>query len=142
MELNYLSPTKLLEDIYLTLCSVYEDEQHYSEEEKKAIQVTKEHLTKKVMNEFVVDEEYFLTMDPNDFKKGYGMLEHDFINLIKGCSENNIDYDSFLQVMDQLISSAKMRMNAYDLLNERIQEAKETETAEDGETETEDGEEE
>ncbi|WP_251548694.1 hypothetical protein [Neobacillus muris] len=137
MDLNYLAPTKLLEDIYLTLCSVYEDEQHYSEEEKKAIQVTKEHLTKKVMNEFVVDEEYFLTMDPNAFEKGYGMLQHDFIHLIKGCSENNLDYDSFLQIMDQLISCAKMRMNAYELLDEKIQETK-VQEAEENETEGED----
>lgn len=137
MDLNYLAPTKLLEDIYLTLCSVYADEQHYSDEEKAAIEVTKEHLTKKVMNELVVDEEYFLTMDPLDFEKDYGMLQHDFIHLIKGCSENNLDYDSFLQIMDQLISCAKMRMNAYELLDEKIQETK-VQEAEENETEGED----
>ena len=60
-ELKYLNPTDLLEKIYVTLCSEYEDEAHYDKDQGQTrdIEVTKKRLTKKVFNEFVVDDEYF-----------------------------------------------------------------------------------
>lgn len=120
-ELNYLNPTELLEKIYDTLCSEYEDEAHYdNEKDKQDIEVTKKRLTKKVFNEFVVDEEYFLTMDSKTFKERYHLYEKDLLKMITGCSENGVPYEKFIRIIDDLLASAKHRLNAFEQLNEEI----------------------
>ncbi|WP_045518462.1 hypothetical protein [Neobacillus niacini] len=120
-ELNYLNPTELLEKIYDTLCSEYEDEAHYdNEKDKQDIEVTKKRLTKKVFNEFVVDDEYFLTMDSKTFKERYHLYEKDLLKMITGCSENGVPYEKFIRIIDDLLASAKHRLNAFEQLNEEI----------------------
>ncbi|MED4228049.1 hypothetical protein [Neobacillus cucumis] len=144
-DLKYLEPTELLEKIYATLCSEYEDAEHYKDEkDQKEIEVTKSRLTKKIFNEFVVDEEYFLTMDSDVFKERYHLYEDDFLRLIKQCSENRVEYDTFVQIIDDLIASAKFRLHAFEQLTEeiqKIQEVEETEEESEG-TEESEGEEE
>ncbi|MDQ1144104.1 hypothetical protein QE429_000931 [Bacillus sp. SORGH_AS 510] len=138
-ELKYLEPTELLEKIYATLCSEYEDAQHYKDKkDQEEIAITKRRLTKKVFNEFVVDEEYFLTMNDQTFNERYHLYEEDFLRLIKDCSENGVKYDSFLQIIDDLIASAKFRIHAFEQLTEEIQRLKEgTDEEEEGEEEEE-----
>jgi hypothetical protein len=120
-ELKYLEPTDLLEKIYATLCSEYEDEQHYEkEQDQQEIAISKKRLTKKVFNEFVVDEEYFLTMDSKKFKEQYQLFEKDFLKLITGCGENGIAYETFLEIIDDLVACAKFRVNAFEKLQEEI----------------------
>ncbi|MBU8917233.1 hypothetical protein [Neobacillus sp. 114] len=124
--LRYLEPTELLEKIYATLCSEYEDAQHYeSEQDQKEITVTKKRLTKKIFNEFVVDEEYFLTMKKETFKERYQLYEADLIRMIQECSENRIDYETFIQIIDDLIASAKFRLQAFEQLSDEIQKLQE-----------------
>lgn len=119
--LRYLEPTELLEKIYATLCSEYEDAQHYeSEQDQEEIKVTKTRLTKKIFNEFVVDEEYFLTMKKETFKERYQLYEADLIRMIQECSENRIDYETFIQIIDDLIASAKFRLQAFEQLSDEI----------------------
>ncbi|GHI00403.1 hypothetical protein [Neobacillus kokaensis] len=140
-KLKYLEPTELLEKIYSTLCSEYEDAQHYENEpDKEEIRVTKSRLTKKIFNEFVVDEEYFLTMDKETFNERYHLYEDDFLRLIRKCSENNVDYETFTQIIDDLIASAKFRLHAFEQLSDEIQklqEAVEEESDENGSEEEE-----
>ena len=103
-ELKYLNPTELLEKIYDTLCSEYEDEAHYDkDQDKQDIEVTKKRLTKKVFNEFVVDDEYFLTMDSKTFKERYNLFEKDFFKLITECSKNGVPYEKFIEIIDDLL---------------------------------------
>ncbi|WP_286229829.1 hypothetical protein [Neobacillus mesonae] len=137
-ELKYLEPTELLEKIYATLCSEYEDAQHYeSKEDIEEIKVTKSRLTKKIFNEFVVDGEYFLTMDSETFNERYHLYEGDFLRLIKECGENGVEYETFTQIIDDLIASAKFRLHAFEQLTDEIQKLQEVEeeeaTAEEGE---------
>jgi hypothetical protein len=120
-ELQYLNPTELLEKIYDTLCSEYEDEAHYdNEKDKQEIEVTKKRLTKKVFNEFVVDDEYFLTMDSKTFKERYHLYEKDLLKMITGCSQNGVPYEKFIRIIDDLLASANHRLNAFEQLNEEI----------------------
>ena len=120
-ELKYLNPTELLEKIYDTLCSEYEDEAHYDkEQDKQDIEVTKKRLTKKVFNEFVVEEEYFLTMDSKTFKERYHLFEKDFFKLITECSENGVPYQKFIEIIDDLLACAHYRLNAFEQLTEEI----------------------
>jgi DNA-directed RNA polymerase beta subunit len=120
-DLKYLNPTELLEKIYDTLCSEYEDEAHYdNEKDKQEIEVTKKRLTKKVFNEFVVDDEYFLTMDSKTFKERYHLYEKDLLKMITGCSENGVPYEKFIRIIDDLLASANHRLNAFEQLNEEI----------------------
>ncbi|MFC4803234.1 hypothetical protein ACFPA1_28315 [Neobacillus sp. GCM10023253] len=124
--LRYLEPTELLEKIYATLCSEYEDAQHYeSQQDQEEIKVTKKRLTKKIFNEFVVDEEYFLTMKNETFKERYQLYEADLIRMIQDCSENRIDYETFIQIIDDLIASAKFRLQAFEQLSDEIQKLQE-----------------
>ncbi|MCH6266067.1 hypothetical protein [Neobacillus citreus] len=124
--LRYLEPTELLEKIYATLCSEYEDAQHYeSQQDQEEIKVTKKRLTKKIFNEFVVDEEYFLTMKNETFKERYQLYEADLIRMIQECSENRIDYETFIQIIDDLIASAKFRLQAFEQLSDEIQKLQE-----------------
>jgi hypothetical protein len=133
-DLKYLEPTELLEKIYATLCSEYEDAQHYKDEkDQKEIEVTKGRLTKKVFNEFVVDEEYFLTMDSDVFNERYHLYEDDFLRLIKQCSENRVEYETFVQIIDDLIASAKFRLHAFEQLTEEIQKIQEVDEQEETE---------
>ena len=133
-ELKYLNPTELLEKIYDTLCSEYEDEAHYDkEQDKQDIEVTKKRLTKKVFNEFVVEDEYFLTMDSKTFKERYHLFEKDFFKLITECSKNGVPYEKFIEIIDNLLACAHYRLNAFEQLNEeitRIQAEKEQEEEE------------
>jgi len=120
-ELNYLNPTELLEKIYDTLCSEYEDEAHYDkEQDKQDIEVTKKRLTKKVFNELVVDDEYFLTMDSKTFKERYHLFEKDIFKLITECSKNGVPYEKFIEIIDDLLACAYYRLNAFEQLNEEI----------------------
>ncbi|PLS01367.1 hypothetical protein [Neobacillus cucumis] len=133
-ELKYLEPTELLEKIYATLCSEYEDAEHYKDEKDQSeIEVTKKRLTKKIFNEFVVDEEYFLTMDSDVFKERYHLYEDDFLRLIKQCSENRVEYETFVQIIDDLIASAKFRLHAFEQLTEEIQKLQEVDEQEESE---------
>ena len=142
-ELKYLEPTELLEKIYATLCSEYEDAEHYKDEkDQNEIDVTKRRLTKKIFNEFVVDEEYFLTMDSDVFKERYHLYEEDFLRLIKQCSENRVEFETFVQIIDDLIASAKFRLHAFEQLTEEIQKLQEVDELEESEEENEDTEEE
>jgi len=142
-ELKYLEPTELLEKIYATLCSEYEDAEHYKDEKDQSeIDVTKRRLTKKIFNEFVVDEEYFLTMDSDVFKERYHLYEEDFLRLIKQCSENRVEFETFVQIIDDLIASAKFRLHAFEQLTEEIQKLQEVDELEESEEENEDTEEE
>lgn len=141
-ELKYLEPTELLEKIYATLCSEYEDAQHYeNKEDQEEIKVTKSRLTKKIFNEFVVDGEYFLTMDSETFNERYHLYEGDFLRLIKECGENGVEYETFTQIIDDLIASAKFRLHAFEQLTDEIQKLQVVEeeevTAEVGEEEEE-----
>ncbi|WP_160725483.1 hypothetical protein [Bacillus sp. USDA818B3_A] len=137
-ELKYLEPTELLEKIYSTLCSEYEDAEHYKDEkDQKEIDVTKSRLTKKIFNEFVVDEEYFLTMDSELFNERYHLYEEDFLRLIKQCSENRVEYETFIQIIDDLIASAKFRLHAFEQLTEEIQKIQVEDAAEETVTEEE-----
>ena len=120
-ELKYLNPTELLEKIYDTLCSEYEDEAHYDkDQDKQDIEVTKKRLTKKVFNEFVVDDEYFLTMDSKTFKERYHLFEKDIFKLITECSKNGVPYEKFIEIIDDLLACAHYRLNAFEQLNEEI----------------------
>jgi hypothetical protein len=120
-DLKYLNPTELLEKIYDTLCSEYEDEAHYdNEKDKQEIEITKKRLTKKVFNEFVVEDEYFLTMDSKTFKERYHLYEKDLLKMITGCSENGVPYEKFIVIIDDLLASANHRLNAFEQLNEEI----------------------
>lgn len=120
-ELKYLNPTELLEKIYDTLCSEYEDEAHYDkEQDKQDIEITKKRLTKKVFNEFVVEDEYFLTMDSKTFKERYHLFEKDFFKLITECSKNGVPYEKFIEIIDNLLACAHYRLNAFEQLNEEI----------------------
>ena len=143
-ELQYLNPTELLEKIYDTLCSEYEDEAHYdNEKDKQDIEVTKRRLTKKVFNEFVVDDEYFLTMDSKTFKERYHLYEKDLLKMITGCSQNGVPYEKFIIIIDDLLASANHRLNAFEQLNEeitRIKAEKEQEEATEEVVEEEEGE--
>ncbi|MEH7419486.1 hypothetical protein V7266_30100 [Neobacillus drentensis] len=142
-ELKYLEPTELLEKIYATLCSEYEDAEHYKDEkDQNEIDVTKRRLTKKIFNEFVVDEEYFLTMDADVFKERYHLYEDDFLRLIKQCSENRVEYETFVQIIDDLIASAKYRLHAFEQLTEEIQKLQEVDEQEEPEHENEEADEE
>jgi hypothetical protein len=133
-ELNYLNPTELLEKIYNTLCSEYEDEAHYdNDQDKQEIEVTKKRLTKKVFNEFVVDDEYFLTMDPKTFKERYHLFEKDLFKLINGCSKHGVPYEKFLQIIDDLLACANYRLNAFQQLEEEITRIKAEKAQEDTE---------
>lgn len=135
-ELKYLNPTELLEKIYDTLCSEYEDEAHYdNEKDKQDIEVTKKRLTKKVFNEFVVDDEYFLTMDTKTFKERYHLYEKDLLKMITGCSENGVPYEKFVRIIDDLLASANHRLNAFEQLNEEITRIKAEKEQEEGEEE-------
>jgi hypothetical protein len=132
-ELKYLNPTELLEKIYDTLCSEYEDEAHYdNEKDKQEIEITKKRLTKKVFNEFVVEDEYFLTMDSKTFKERYHLYEKDLLKMITGCSENGVPYEKFVRIIDDLLASANHRLNAFEQLNEEIKRIKAEKEQEEG----------
>jgi hypothetical protein len=132
-ELKYLNPTVLLEKIYDTLCSEYEDEAHYdNEKDKQEIEITKKRLTKKVFNEFVVEDEYFLTMDSKTFKERYHLYEKDLLKMITGCSENGVPYEKFVTIIDDLLASANHRLNAFEQLNEEIKRIKAEKEQEEG----------
>ena len=132
-ELKYLNPTELLEKIYDTLCSEYEDEAHYdNEKDKQEIEITKKRLTKKVFNEFVVEDEYFLTMDSKTFKERYHLYEKDLLKMITGCSENGVPYEKFVTIIDDLLASANHRLNAFEQLNEEITRIKAEKEKEEG----------
>ena len=132
-ELKYLNPTELLEKIYDTLCSEYEDEAHYdNEKDKQEIEITKKRLTKKVFNEFVVEDEYFLTMDSKTFKERYHLYEKDLLKMITGCSENGVPYEKFVTIIDDLLASANHRLNAFEQLNEEIKRIKAEKEQEEG----------
>jgi hypothetical protein len=137
-ELKYLNPTELLEKIYDTLCSEYEDEAHYDDEkDKQDIEVTKRRLTKKVFNEFVVDDEYFLTMDSKTFKERYHLYEKDLLKMITGCSKNGVPYEKFIIIIDDLLASANHRLNAFEQLEEEITRIKAEKEQEEGTEEVE-----
>ena len=134
-ELKFLNPTELLEKIYETLCSEYEDEDHYDKDQDKLdIEVTKKRLTKKLFNEFVVEDEYFLTMDSKTFKDRYHLFEKDFYKLITECSKNKVPYQKFVEIIDDLLACAHYRLNAFKQLSEEIARIK-TEREQEEETE-------
>jgi hypothetical protein len=72
------------------------------------------------------------------FKERYQLFEKDFLKLITSCGENGIAYETFLEIIDDLVACANFRVNAFEKLQEEIsrkQEDHEEEETEDHEEE-------
>ena len=119
---KFLEPTALLEKIYATLCSEYEDAQFYeNEQDQQEIELSKRRLTKKLLCEIAVEGKCFLVMNKQKFKDRFAMYEDDFIKIIKNCADKGVPFSTFTELVDSLLISAYNRWGILEQLEEEVQ---------------------
>lgn len=125
-ELKYLVVSDLLENIYTTLCSEYEDEGYYENKlDLQEISISKKRLASKILYEFQVDGGYLLLMNKESYEEKFSIFEDDFYEIIRNCAENSIPFETFTQLIDEQLLIANSRMTRKRKLKEVLQHSKE-----------------
>jgi glutamine synthetase type III len=107
-----------LHSYYITLCHVYyfhvSDEN--SEKEKQKAEGTIETLCSLLFHAINIEGTTIREMDNERYVKEYKRFYNDIIDAIQECSKNEVDFDVFLEIIDEIIGAALTLANAFHKL--------------------------
>jgi glutamine synthetase type III len=112
---------------YITLCHVYyfyvsEDN---SEKEKEQADGTIQTLSSLIFHAINIEGTTIREMDNEQYVKDYKRFYSDIMGAIQSCCKNEVDFDVFLQIIDEIIGAAIGLATAFDKLS-KIKEEKST----------------
>ncbi|MFE8699374.1 hypothetical protein ACFYKX_01925 [Cytobacillus sp. FJAT-54145] len=134
-ELKYLQIDDNLESYYITLCDIYfyHVSQSSSEDEKTKTAGTIDQISSLIFHAITVGGTTIREMDNEKYEKEYKRFYNDIMSAIKECSENDVVFDSFLEIIDEIVGAALKLASAFEKLGkikEENQEATDIETEE------------
>lgn len=133
-KLKHIQQDTNIESYYITLCDVY----FYhlpgeSEKEEQRLEAAVETLSSLIYHAISIDGTTIREMDNSRYEKEYKRFYTDIMRAIRECSQNEVDFGEFLEILDEIISAAILLANAF----EKIDKVKEEATQEDEEEEEE-----
>jgi seryl-tRNA synthetase len=120
-KLEFLEVTRNFRSYYKTL----RDVNYYlsSDFDKEKLQAVSQVITKLIFGFIRMNGTTLREMNPDQYEREYQMFQDDFLNIIQNSGENNVDFDDFADLLDELIEIANHRMNALRKVQKTKQES-------------------
>jgi glutamine synthetase type III len=142
--LNYIHTDEEdpLYSYYVTLCHVYYFHvgENDSEKEKQQAEATIETISSLIFHAINIEGTTIREMDNEQYVREFKRFYNDIIEAIQECCKNEVDYDVFLEIIDEIIGAARKIATALHKLQSIKVESAEgstTESDEDNEMEEE-----
>lgn len=122
-KLEFLEVNRDFRSYYRTLRDV---NYYYSNSElgKEHIETTTQVITKLIFDFIRTDGITFREMNPEKYDKEYQMFQEDFLEIIENSGVNNVDFEEFASLLDELIEIANHRFSALQKIKTTRQEMK------------------
>lgn len=133
-KLEFLETNQNFRSYYRTLRDINYFLNSQSELEKDKILVANQVLTKLIFDFIRIDDITFREMKHEQYEKEYRIFQNDFLNIIQSSGENDVDFDDFSALLDEIIGIANLRTDALG----KIQKAKQNELTGNEEMESDD----
>jgi CRISPR/Cas system-associated endonuclease Cas3-HD len=104
---------------YLTLCHVYYFyviDNNESKEEKGKTEGTVEMICSLIFHAINIEGTTIREMDTEEYNKKYKRFYHDMITVIKECCKNEVEYEDFLEILDEIVGAAIKIASAFEKL--------------------------
>ncbi|MHC0037034.1 hypothetical protein [Pseudoneobacillus sp. C159] len=103
---------------YVTLCHVYyfHVEEDNSEKEKQQAESTIETISSLIFHAINIEGTTIREMDNQQYVQEYKRFYNDLIGAIQDCCKNEVDYEVFLEIIDEIIGAARKIAKAYQKL--------------------------
>jgi glutamine synthetase type III len=107
-----------LNSYYITLCHVYyfHVSDDNSESEKQKADDTIETICSLLFHAINIEGTTIREMDNEIYVKQYKRFYNDIIDAIQECSKNEVDFEVFLEIIDEIIGAATTLANAFNKL--------------------------
>jgi hypothetical protein len=119
-KLEFLEVTQNFTSYYKTLCDV----NYYlsSDFDQEKLQAASQVMTKLILCFICTNGSTFREWDHEQYEKEYQMFQDDFLTIIQNSGENNVDFDDFAALIDEVIGIANHRMNTLRKIKKTKQE--------------------
>lgn len=113
-KLDYLEITRNFKSYYQTL----RDANYYlhsdSDVDNEKLKATSIVLSKLILGFIRIDGTSFREMKSDQYEKDFQIFYNDFLSVIQNSGENNVDFDHFTSLIDEIIGIAIKRRNALE----------------------------
>ncbi|HLO11419.1 MAG TPA: hypothetical protein VK190_04105 [Pseudoneobacillus sp.] len=101
---------------YITLCHVYyfNVSDDHSEKEKLQAEATIDSISNLIFHAINIEGTTIREMDNERYQKEYKRFYKDIMIAIKECCKNEVDYDEFLGIIDEIIGAAIKLASAFN----------------------------
>lgn len=110
--LEFLEISRNFKSYYQTLRDVHYYLTNDSELTQEDLQAVTKVLSKLIYGFIRIKGTSFREMDLEQFEQEFHLFHQDFLNVIQNSGENNVDFDQFTELMDEIIGIAVKRMIA------------------------------
>jgi len=111
-KLEFLEISRNFTSYYRTLRDIHYYLSNDSELSQEELQAVSKVLSKLIYGFIRIKGTYFREMDREQFEQEFNLFHQDFLNVIQNSGENNVDFDQFTALVDELIGIAVKRTNA------------------------------
>jgi hypothetical protein len=80
---------------------------------------TNQIIAELLLNFIGVNGTTFRDMNPEEYERDYRIFEDDFLDVIENSALNNVEFQTFAGLIDEIIGIARMRANALQKMNRR-----------------------
>ena len=107
--LEFLELSRNFKSYYRTLRDVHYYLTNDSELSQEEVPVVSKVLSKLIYGFIRIKGTSFREMDRKQFQQEFNLFHQDFIDVIQNCGENNVDFDQFTALIDEIIGIAVKR---------------------------------
>ncbi|MGG3564897.1 hypothetical protein ABES03_25185 [Neobacillus rhizosphaerae] len=113
-KLNYLEITRNFKSYYQTLRDINYYLNSDSEVDHVKLQATSSIISKLILGFIRTNGTSFREMDREKYEKEFLIFYDDFLSVIQNSGENNVDFEQFTALIDEIIGIAVRRKDALD----------------------------
>jgi len=110
-KLEFLEISRNFKSYYRTLRDIHYYLSNDSELNQEELQAVSKVLSKLIYGFIRIKGTFFREMDREQFEQEFNLFHQDFLNVIQKSGENNVDFDQFTALVDELIGIAVKRTN-------------------------------
>ncbi|MFP5112002.1 hypothetical protein ACSU64_06435 [Bacillaceae bacterium C204] len=110
-KLEFLEISRNFKSYYRTLRDIHYYLSNDSELNQEELQAVSKVLSKLIYGFIRIKGTFFREMDREQFEQEFNLFHQDFLNVIQNSGENNVDFDQFTALVDELIGIAYKRTN-------------------------------
>jgi hypothetical protein len=111
-KLDFLEISRYFKGYYRTLRDVHYYLTNDSEVSPEELQAVSKVLSKLIYGFIRVNGKAFREMDSEQYDQQFHLFHQDFLSVIQNSGENNVDFDQFTSLIDEILEIAVMRINA------------------------------